>query len=174
MRLASRGAFTLIELMVSITILAVMMLFLYKSYASLNLSNEILKEEVVTIVDIEKLKKVIYLDFLLAINKSVDVLRKDKKEDATFLQSSNSLHKRINPYIAYLVKDEKLYRLESLKRFTTYDLAIDSEFDVDCLGEVESFKVYKSSNIKKEAYLIHVDFRELDDVLLQVKVLGSF
>ncbi len=173
MRLA-RGGFTLIELMVSISILSIMMIFLYQSYASLNASNKNLKNEITSITSIQKLKKVIYLDFSLALHKSVKIENREKTEDAVFFQSSNSLHRRYNPYIAYIVKENKLYRLESLKEFTEYQLALDSEFDVDYLGEVESFRVYKSSNDKKEIYLVHIEFKNSEKIILKIKVLNEY
>lgn len=172
MKLA-RSGFTLIELMVSISILSVMMIFLYQSYSSVNSSNKNLKNEIRGITDTQKLKKVIYLDFSLALHKSVKILNQDTKEDVVFFQSSNSMHKRYEPYIAYIVKEDKLYRLESLKEFQEYPLAIDSEFDVDYLGEVDSFRVYKSTNDKKELYLVHTEFKNFEDILLKVKVLNE-
>jgi len=149
-----------------------MMLFLYKSYSSLNSSNKILKKETEIIVSSQKLKKIIYLDFSLALYKSVSINNREKKEDFVSFETSNSIHKRYNPYIAYIVKNKKLYRLESLKKFAGYDLGVDSEFDVDFLGEVNSFRVYKSSN-KNETYLINIDFKNLDDLLLKVKVFNE-
>jgi len=169
----TRGGFTLIELMISISILSIMMIFLYQSYASLNASNKNLKNEITTITSIQKLKKVIYLDFSLALHKSTKIENREKTEDVVFLQSSNSIHKRYNPYIAYIVKENKLYRLESLREFKEHQLAIDSEFDVDYLGEVDSFRVYKSSSDKKELHLVHIDFKNFEDILLKVKVLNE-
>jgi len=172
MRLA-RSGFTLIELMVSISILSIMMIFLYQSYSSVNSSNKNLKNEIRGIAGTQKLKKVIYLDFSLAQHQSVKILNQDTKEDVVFFQSSNSMHKRYEPYIAYIVNEDKLYRLESLKEFQEYPLAMDSEFDVDYLGEVDSFRVYKSTNDTKELYLVHVEFKNFEDILLKVKVLNE-
>ncbi len=168
----TRGGFTLIELMVSISILSIMMIFLYKSYASLNASNIIVKKESLTISKTKKLKKVIFLDFSLAMYNSIKVQNREKNEDFVSLQSSNSLHRRFNPYIAYIVKENSLYRLESLKEFKNYYLNIDNNFDIDYLGEVDSFRVYKSSNTKKELYLTHIDFKNMQNILLKVKVLN--
>lgn len=174
----ARGGFTLIELMVSISILAIMMVFLYKSYASLNRSNNIYEKEVNLIKSEQTKKKVIYLDFSLALLESTKILNQDSKEDVIFFQSSNSIHKMYNPYIAYLIKDEKLYRLESLTKFKEYPLSNDSEFSVDYLGEVNSFRVYKSSkkvgDITPEVYLVHIDFKSDNDILLKIKVLNQF
>ena len=165
-----RKAFTLIELVVSIGILSIIMIFLYKSYASLNESNSFYKKEVSKIKSEQLKKKVIFLDFSLAMN--VDVKPQDKQEDIVFLQSSNSMHNRYNPYIAYIFKEQKLYRLESLKQFKDYPLSADAEFSVEYFGEADSFRVYRSDNNATESYLIHVDFKVEEDVLLKVKVLG--
>jgi len=113
-----------------------------------------------------------FLDFSLALDKSVKILNQDKKEDIVFLQSSNSMHKRYNPYIAYIFKEQKLYRLESLKPFNEYPLGVDAEFSSEYFGEANSFRVYKSDANATESYLIHTDFKDEEDLLLKVKVFG--
>jgi prepilin-type N-terminal cleavage/methylation domain-containing protein len=159
-----RKGFTLIELMISVSIISMIMLFLYKSYASLNKSNEVYKKEVAHIKKVELIKKVIFLDFILSLPKSIDILNQEKNEDVVFLQSSNSMHNRFNPFVAYIVKNSKLYRLESLKKFISYPLDVDTEFSIEYFGEVESFRVYESNN----KYLVHVDFKNEKDILLKV------
>ncbi len=173
----ARKAFTLIELMVSISILSLMMVFLYQSYASLNKSNSIYKEELNYIKSEKKKKRIIYLDLSLALFNSIKILNQDTQEDVLFLQTSNSIHKRYNPYIAYVIKENKLYRLESLRPFKYYPLSSDSEFDTDYLGEVESFRVYKTTKkVEKnipELYLVHIDFKFENDLLMKIKVLNE-
>ena len=168
-----KSAFTLIELMISIMILSILMLFLYKSYAALNKSNTLLATETQKLKKAEMIKKSIYLDFTTAISKSVKILKQDSKEDVVFMQTKNSLHKRINPYVAYIMKDHFLYRLESLRPFKEYPLGADSEFVVDKLGEVTIFRTYKSRDTKKELYLVHVLFKDKSEILLKMKVLNS-
>jgi len=170
-----RKAFTLIELMISIVILTILMLFLYKSYSALNKSNILLSEEVQKISQIEFLKEVIYKDFSVArradTNRSgIIILNQSKEEDVVFFQTSNSIHQRINPYIAYLVKEDILYRLESLKPFKEYPLVADSEFVADELGKIKIFRVYKSKDVKKETYLFHALFKNSQEILLKISV----
>jgi len=173
----ARAGFTLVELMVSISILSIMMLFLYKSYASLNKTNAIYKLESEKIQKQQIRKKTLYLDFSLALANSTQILKQDTKEDVIFMQSANSLHKNYNPYIAYIVKNEKLYRLESLNKFTEYPLGVESVFIADEIGEVNSFRVYKSSKkvgtSTPEIYLVHIDFKEENDILVKIKVLNE-
>ena len=73
-----RKAFTLIELVISISILSIIMIFLYKSYASLNTSNRFYKKEVSQIKSQQLKKRVLFLDFTLAVDKSVKILNQDK------------------------------------------------------------------------------------------------
>jgi len=172
-----RKAFTLIELMISIVILSMMMLFLYKSYAGLNKSNKTFVNEVEKISKTELVKKVIYLDYSLAIksdsNTTVQIINQDKKHDVVFLQTSNSIHERINPYVAYILKEKKLYRLESLKEFVEYPLGADSEFVADELGDVESFRIYPSKESAKGLYLVHIVFKDKSEMLLKIKALNA-
>lgn len=166
-----RAAFTLIELMISIAILSIMMLYLYNSYASLNIENTLLEKEVKHITDIQKIKKVIYRDFSLATTDP-KIQQREKNEDFVRLTSSNSLHRRFNPYVTYILKNKKLYRLESFHEIKHYQLGVDDLFDVDYLGEADIFKVYASSKKSEKKYLVHIDFKNMEDILYKIKVLN--
>ena len=166
-----RAAFTLIELLISIIILTILMLFLYKSYANLNKSNSLLNEEVQKISKIEKIKKTIVMDFTSAL--SVNILNQDTKTDIVFLQSTHSLHLRINPYIGYIVKDKILYRIESFKPLTEFPLVADSEFIAEDLGKVEIFRIYKATDTKTNLYLVHLLFEDKKEILLKLNPLGA-
>jgi len=176
-----RRGFTLIEMMISITILAIMMLYLYQSYASLNISNAVFQKATNGIKEIELKKKVVFLDFSLALrsdaNTSLNILNQETNEDAVFVQSAHSLHRQHNPYVGYFVKEKVLYRIESLKPLSQYPLDVASEFVADSFGEVKSFRVYKNQqsaeNNASEAYLIHIDFTEEEDILLKTKMLNE-
>ena len=165
-----RKAFTLIEILIAITILSIMMLFLYKSYSSLNVSNDFYKNEYVQIKNTYLKKKVFFLDFALSHKETTKIINQDIKKDVVFMQSSNSVHKRHNPYIAYIVENSKLYRLESLHEFTDYPLNVGDEYVADYLGEVNSFRVYASKD-DNLSYLVHVDFKKDEDILLKTKAL---
>lgn len=168
-----KEAFTLIELLISIVILSIMMTFLYKSMHSLNFSNMILKEEVENTKNIQKIKSVLFKDFSLAKYKSVQSINMDKDEDFVSLQTQNSLHKRYAPFVTYLVKKNKLYRLESLQKINDRELEHDSKFDIDYIGDIESFRVYKSLKLEQELYLVHLLFKSKEEILLKLKVLNE-
>ncbi len=168
-----RKAFTLIELMISIMILSIMMIFLYQSYASLNRSNKIYEKELALIKDEQIRKKILYVDLLLKLPNSMNVINQNKEEDVVFFQTSNSIHKMYNPYVAYIVKNSKLYRLESLKKFITYPLSVDNEFIADYIGEVDSFRLYKNKK-NSFSYLLNIEFKKMDGVLIRINSLNEY
>ncbi len=173
-----RKAFTLIEMLVSISILSIMMLFLYKSYSSLNISNAIYKKEANTLIATDNLKKTLFLDFSLALHKTIKIENQEKNEDVVFMQTSNSNHKNYNPYVAYILKESKLYRLESFKQYSGFPLSVEDNFSVDMLGNVKTFRVYKNekkaNEIISEVYLIHIEFEDTKEVILKVKALNEY
>ncbi|HIP20150.1 MAG TPA: prepilin-type N-terminal cleavage/methylation domain-containing protein [Sulfurimonas sp.] len=164
-----KSAFTLIELLISIVILSILMLFLYQSYANLNRSNTLLSEEVQKISKIQKIKKTIINDFTRAL--SINILNQDTKIDIAFLQTSHSLYERTNPYVGYIVKDKRLFRIESLKPLREFPLVADSEFVVEELGKVKIFRVYKSTDAMKGLYLVHLLFEDTTEILLKLNPL---
>jgi prepilin-type N-terminal cleavage/methylation domain-containing protein len=172
-----REAFTLIEMMISIVILSIIMTFLYQSYAAINLSNRIYAKKVNTIKGEQLKQRILYMDLSLALYDTIKIIKQEKNEDVILMQSSNSIHRRYNPFIAYILNDKKLYRLESLKEIK-YPLSIDSNYVIDCFGEVNTFRVYpstKASDKKKvKNYLINVNFKNKNDILIRVKPLNQF
>ena len=167
-----KKAFTLVELLVSIIILSFLMTALYKSYASLNISNVIYKNKSNNIKSIELKRKTIYLDISLAMPKSLVYLDRDTKEDIISFQTTNSVHKRFNPYVTYVVRDSILYRLESLKKITTYPFDSYIDADIDELGAVEEFKIYKSKSKDYESYLVNIVLKKSSNILLKIKLLS--
>jgi prepilin-type N-terminal cleavage/methylation domain-containing protein len=167
-----KKAFTLIELLISISILAILMLFLYKSYADINRSNKTYAEAVEKLSTKELLKKTLYLDLLMASKKRIIIQNIAKDFDLISFETKNSLHRRINPYVCYLVKEKQLYRLESLRQITSIDLNRDIEFDVDKLPKVEKFRLFGTRDNKKEFYLLHVQFKDQEEILFKIKVLN--
>jgi len=167
-----KKAFTLIELMISIMILSILMLFLYKSYSDLNRSNKHYTEALSELTRSELLKKTLYLDLLLASHKSFIIEHVEKEFDMISFQSKHSVHRRINPYICYLVKDKKLYRLESLLQITATDFNRDIAYDIDKIAEVKKFKLFGTRDNKKDLYLLDMRLKNSESTLLKIKVLN--
>ena len=171
-----RRAFTLIELMISISILSMIMLFLYKSYAELNLSNRAYSDKSHELEKFQMIKKVFYLDISLALPQDnngsiVTISSVDSDIDRVFMQTSHSLHRRINPNVAYIVKDSHLYRIESQSVLKEYPFASDILLDVDYMGDIKRFRLYPSKN--KKAYIYDIDFKNRAALFMKVKALNE-
>lgn len=172
-----RSAFTLVEMMVSIAILSLMMLFLYKSYAQINQDNEIFKTKSLQTQEEFLRNKTLFLDLTLATAKSITILNQDKQSDIVFMQTSNSLYGRINPFVAYIKKDKKLFRLESLKPFKEYPLNSENDFIGEMFATVESFRLYSedrdANTTNASSYLLHVTFEKDDTLLYKIQLLNE-
>lgn len=176
MKKNQRKAFTLIEIIIAITILSIMMLYLYKSYASLNLSNAFYQTKTLQIKETKLKQKTLFLDFSLTLFGAYEIVKQSKKVDKIFLQTSHSLHGRINPYVAYVVKDSRLYRMESYKKLTDENFETETILDIDDFGEVEKFRVYKNTLSKEEElfFLTDVVFKNGDTLLMKIRTLNEY
>jgi len=142
------SAFTLIELMISVSILALIMVFMYKSVEQLQSSNRFYAKKITLIDKKEKIKKLFFLDFTLIVANKYRTELVEKNEERVFFQTQNSIHHRYNPYIAYLVTEKHLYRVESSSPLI-YPLSNGLDIDVDDLGKVDGFRVYNNRKFYK-------------------------
>jgi len=171
-----KKAFTLIEMMIAISIFAIVSLFLYKSYYSLNQSNLKYEELLKKSEKFNKIKKTIYLDFTLALSSDISILNQEKIEDVVLFQTTNSIHNRINPYVGYIIKDKTLYRIESLNKLT-YPLDAELDADVDKIAKVKRFRVYKAlkkiNSFSKTLYLVDIIFENGNRILYKIDSLNN-
>ena len=171
-----RRAFTLIEMMIAILIFSLIVVFLYKSYDSLKRSNDKYTAITKDMRHLWRIKKMLYLDFALSLKSNVSVLNQERNEDVVLLQTSNSLHNRFYPYVAYVVKDGILYRLESLRKLT-YPFDAETIGDADVIAKVERFRIYKA--LKKEAgsaityYLVDIKLTSGEQILYKIRALNE-
>ncbi len=166
-----RKAFTLIEMMISISILSIMMVYLYRVNASVNKSNIFYEKQVNGFNSLSLKKRVLFLDFSLTLYQQISIVHNDRNEDILFLQTTNSIHRRVNPFVTYIVKNKKLYRLESLRK-PAYPLSEADKFDVDCFGDVDVFRVYKQKD--KAVFLVNLKFENSDSILMKARVLNEY
>lgn len=124
------------------------MLFLYKSVDQLQSSNRFYAKKIALIEKKEKIKKLFFLDMTLIIPATYKVTLVEKDEDRVFFQTQNSIHHRYNPYVAYMVNQKHLYRIESSSPLY-YPLSNGLDIDVDDLGKVDGFRVYNNKKLYK-------------------------
>lgn len=162
-----RPAFTLIEVMISTFLIAMIMLFLYQSVAQLRHANRFFGDRVEAIAQTQKVVHLIYDDLALAIPKSMTIDGQNKQIDRLFFQSEHSVHRRVRPYIGYFVIKGHLWRIESYLPIT-YPLP-EADMDVDDLGEFSLFRIYATTNF----FLVNMTRAHSSEQLFKVRALLS-
>jgi len=155
-----RQAFTLIEMMIAITLFSVVMIFLYQSMATLEKSNRFYSDKLHDISREQSLFKTLYLDLSLSSADNGVIDNINKNEDMVFLQTSHVIHTHVMPYIVYFIKDKHLYRVESTTKLT-YPFESNLNVLIDDFGEVKKFRLYKNST----HFLLHLNIDGEDNLM---------
>jgi prepilin-type N-terminal cleavage/methylation domain-containing protein len=162
-----RRAFTLIEMMIAITLFSVVMIFLYQSVASLGKSNRFYGEKLEAITTEQFLLKTLYLDLALSVPNTDEIININKNEDVVLIQTSNIIHTHVMPYVAYFIKDKHLYRIESAAKLK-YPFERNLNVLIDDFGEANSFRLYKNST----HFLLQINIDGKTDNLLKIRHLN--
>jgi len=163
-----KKAFTLIEMLIAVSLLSVITIYLYQTYASLQHSNNFYGEELASASREQKLRKTIYLDLALSMPDSVKLHHIDEDSDFIIMQSSHTVHHRIMPYIAYMLKDGHLLRIESSQELI-YPLSGDEEMVIDDLQEVRTFRIFQD----KDSFLVHLEQNDKKMMLFRTNRLND-
>ena len=160
--------FTLMELLIAITLLSIIMLYLYESLSTLRSSNTFYGEKLAAIAEQQKLLNTLYLDLALTTPGSVDIQNQEKSADIVLMQTSHSVHQRIMPYVGYIFNNNKLYRIESSQKIS-YPLYGDEEMVVDDLGPTKHFRLYQS----RTHFLVDMQREGEQGVLYKIRALNQ-
>jgi len=163
-----RSAFTLIEMMIAITLFSVIMIFLYQTMAKIDSSNRFYSEKLEAITTDQELMKTLYLDLALSLPNQGAIDNIDRNVDMLFLQTSHVIHTHVMPYIVYFLKEKHLYRVESATPLT-YPFESNLNVLIDDFGHVETFRVYKNST----HFLVHLSRNGREDNLFKIRHLNA-
>ena len=162
--MAKRSAFTLIELVISIAIIALIVTYLYQSLNVLKQSNTQLLDKDSVRAEETAFKKLFLLDIMQS--SGLKISQTDNKNfDLLTLTSTNSLHNLKKPKITYLVtkRDSRLIRIEGLdytlplNRDTVYRVKFD-----ELKKDLTHFKLYEDNNKTKVLVNIKEEGKPLD------------
>lgn len=169
-----RRSFTLIEVLVSVAILSIIVLFLVNSSFNLQKGYESLfNKEKKTFADYE-VTKTIYEDILEA---SKIEIKEGRKYDVLNLQTKNSLYQREEGFVSYAVlKNSSLIRLEKDDN-TTLPLSYDETYKTDFLivkENIEEFKIIQNLNEKKKDFLLfYLKAKDQTPVYYEIGLINS-
>jgi prepilin-type N-terminal cleavage/methylation domain-containing protein len=142
-----KNSFTLIEILIALTIFGLIFFFTSSLLNQLSNSKKIIKEKKDAIFIQNKTAELLYEDLLLSTK--VQIASKDNFSRIK-IQTANSINNLQNPYVFWYVlkKENQLVRAESIKDL---NIPISEEKDVYLkpvllLKKCKIFKVYKKNN----------------------------
>ena len=144
-----KRAFTLIEMVISIAIFALIIVYMYQALATVETSNAIYERHYDEKAQTQKLKRLIYNDIFNQADPYMDVNLTTYEDNTAFrIRTHNTLHQLTTPYVTYLLKESSLFRLESLEPQSlpiTYD-NIDYFYVDKLMDNIEEFHVTTRHN----------------------------
>ena len=159
-----RKAFSLVEMIISVILLGIIVVFLYETVSNLEQTNRIFSDNENSLSKKERILDLLYEDIFLA--NSVDI--KGIDNSLVSIQTSNTLFDIAQPNVTWLVVREKntLLRFESTKEFEKMSSDNSDYYHISKVGEnCEIFKVYQSN--KKENILIHIQFKDQEPMVYE-------
>ncbi|OQX74335.1 MAG: hypothetical protein B6D59_02920 [Campylobacteraceae bacterium 4484_4] len=159
-----KRAFTLIEVVISIFLLGITVMFLYGAIDNLQKTNTIFAKNVKQMQQKEEILSLLYNDLFLA-----DTLKlKGVDTSLIELNTTNSLYHIEHPNVAWLVSKEKntLLRIESVLPFSTMTRENRGYYHVlRIASDCEVFKVYQSK--KKDKLLINIKLKDQEPIVYE-------
>ncbi|RXJ80210.1 type II secretion system protein J [Arcobacter sp. F2176] len=150
-----KKGFTLIEILISITLFSLILVFLYKALDLTKQSNFFYEKKLDTLESSNKLKALYYEDIAKA--KSIEITFDRSSNSILKIQTNDMYHNPFYRYVTYIIsQDKNLLRIESLYKFNEREV-LDSFFNdafVDKLdSDIFKFKV-SQSKVNKKIYAI--------------------
>ncbi|MDX1296453.1 MAG: prepilin-type N-terminal cleavage/methylation domain-containing protein [Sulfurimonadaceae bacterium] len=162
-----RRGFTLLEMMISIVIFSLITIYLYQTLGTLRQSNAYHSDKLGEVGERGLILKTLFLDLSLSAKGSVEIIKEEKLVDFLFMQTSNSVHRRIMPYVGYIVREDVLYRIESPVKIER-PIEVTDHIIVDKIGPVEIFRLYSNAT----HFLLNIKFKNSTEQLLKVRALN--
>ena len=153
-----KKAFTLLEVVISITIFMILLIFLYKVLDQTKLSNNQFKQKSEKLIENNNLYD-IFLEDIAESYSNITILQNDDTSIVKF-ESNNTYHNSFFNNITYLISaSNKLIRIESKTAFKQNDTSVDyydnAYIDI-LLEDIEYFEVIKNIDANKKYYAIAI------------------
>jgi len=158
-------AFTLIEMVISITIMSLMVLLLYSGLDSVNKSSLLLSKKNKIEESKFSIKKLLFLDFIQA--QDINITKQNKQFDIIKIKTKNSLYGISSPNVGYIVLNNNLIRIEGID----YAMPIKDDFIYQVkadiiLKDIQSFKLYR--NKTQDKLLVSLKQKKQDMLIFEI------
>jgi len=162
-----RKAFTLVEVIISITLLSLVLMALYKSADILRDSNLHLFKHLEKSSNAMKGSRTLYMDLMNA-DHNITVITEEKFHRLTIEHTTHSLYGQGAAKVTWLVakEDNVLLRVEGGNY--TVPLRGEQRVEIDVVSkDIEMFKVYKSKKRDKVLAIIQIKGQEPQTFMVQ-------
>ena len=162
-----RKAFTLVEVIISITLLSLVLMALYKSADILRNSNLHLFKHLEKSSNALKGSRTLYMDLMHA-DHNITVITEEKFHRLTIEHTTHSLYGQGAAKVTWLVakEDNVLLRVEGGSY--TVPLRGEQRVEIDVVSkDIEMFKVYKSKKRDKVLAIIQIKGQEPQTFMVQ-------
>ncbi|RLA84581.1 MAG: hypothetical protein DRG78_01095 [Epsilonproteobacteria bacterium] len=166
--LYKKNGFTLVEVLVAISILGILFTFLSKTINTTKKLNQPYIQKASKIYDESKIFKILVKDFSQVVGKSSVIY--GKKYDIVRIQTKNTIYNIVDPYVTYFVskKDLALIRTESLEKYDLYkkeDIYKEYIFGDILSNNTKSFKVF----YKNDFFNIMLRAKDMNPIVLKLQ-----
>lgn len=148
-----KRSFTLIELLISITISALILSLLFESIQVSKTSNDAYTRAYIKKLEQSNFLRVLNQDLVQAKKRTIKIKNR-KTENILSFRSYNSQKGYTYPYISYIYSQDKLFRVES--KYAKIESKKILANDIDLISSIKEFKAYKDRNSStKHSILIY-------------------
>lgn len=168
-----KKGFTLIEVLISITLLSLVLMALYRSSDILRRSNKHLYEHLEKSTQSLKGNRILYMD-LLQSDENITISDEHKFHRITMQKTSHSLYGQSIARVSWLVykNENTLLRIEGSDY--TLPLQEGKNVAVDVIVKnVELFKIYKNKKRDKLLILLQYGGRPVQSFMIQSRPIGK-
>lgn len=168
-----KKGFTLIEVLISITLLSLVLMALYRSSDILRRSNKHLYEHLEKSTQSLNGNRILYMD-LIQSDENITINNDKEFHRIMIKNTSHSLYGQSMAQVSWLVskKDNTLLRIEGSRYILP--LKEDMHVEIDPIVEhVELFKIYRNKKRDKLLILLQHNGRPVQSFMIQNRVIGK-
>lgn len=167
-----KKAFTLLEVIISITIFMIILLFLYKTLDDTKLTNNKFESHVYKKEDINNLYKIFAEDMAESAG-TIEISEDKDKNSFVIFKSNNSFNNAFYSNITYMISSSNhLQRIESLNKFEKEKSGIDfykHSFIDTLLENIEKFIVIQ----KDDKVVFIIKQKEKEKMIFSTFIMGE-
>jgi prepilin-type N-terminal cleavage/methylation domain-containing protein len=165
-----KKAFTLLEMLVSITLFSIILIFLYQVLETTKNHNNKYEVQVERQLNLYELELAIFKDFANQ-KKIIEPIKEDKNKNHILqLQTNTTYHDPFYNHVVYfLSRDNELIRIESKKllNFSNLSASLENSFVDIVENNVEKFQVTLSED--KSTYFFYIEYLNGKSLYFSIK-----